>query len=303
MKHLLAFASLLVLAAAVVVAQDSAATQQKKKSKNDVEWMELDLGDKTPAISVFYGSGMPSRDGIAGTFESAMIIGGTLGMERTIEWWRDKDIVAHKGNNLYLWYGQGADAQGIITPMSGDVPAQAATTSSNFFRIGITDESGFGYKLGSSSSLTFLVAPATLSWTVVTPQAVLAGDSASAQGLRDFEGGLRFGESMRPAIAFRVAEPVSLRVGYEWSQIYPRHLFWFWLLSQGIEGIADAGATWFAREIGKSSPAAMPIIYFLLRNGVAAGFKALRMNQMNWPFTTEAPLNIQMWNVGVDIHF
>ncbi|MCX6139269.1 MAG: hypothetical protein NTX15_00280 [Candidatus Kapabacteria bacterium] len=119
----------------------------------------------------------------------------------------------------------------------------------------------------------------------------------------DISHALRFGEAMRPSLSWRIAEPISLRVGYEWSQVYPRHMFWYWALSQTIEGIADAAATYLAREIGKSSPAAMPIMYFLLKNGVAAGFKALRMNQMNWPFTTVAPLNIYTWNVGVAVHF
>jgi hypothetical protein len=294
--------SIVAALAGTAVAQDTT-DAKKKKSTADAEWMDLDLSERTPAISLFYGGATSSRESIAGTFEPNMVFGGTLGMERQKVWSRDPSIVVRHASMAYLWYGGAADAQGVTTPMQGDEPALATSTAANYYRFGFTDETGFGYKLGEKSNVTFIVAPSVLSWAVVQPQAVLASDTASAQGLRDFEGNLRFGESMHPAIAWRVAEPISLRVGYQWSQIYPRHLFWFWFLSQGIEGIADAGATWFAREIGKSSPAAMPIVYFLLRNGVAAGFKALRMNQMNWPFTTEAPLNVQMWTVGFDVHF
>jgi hypothetical protein len=44
-------------------------------------------------------------------------------------------------------------------------------------------------------------------------------------------------------------------------------------------------------------------MYLILLTGVSAGFKALRMNQMNWPFETAAPMNVQIWNVGASIHF
>ena len=264
--------------------------------------MEVDFDERTPMVSLFYGSATPSRDGISGTIEQDMTFGGTLGMGREKAWFRDPSIIQRYSNNVYLWYGKAADAQNVTTPAEGDNPAIAGSSSTNLFRVGLADESGFGYKLGESSNLMFLASNAVLSWTAVTPQSVTS-DPTSAQALRDFEGALRFGEAMRPTIEWRVTGPVSIRVGYEWSQIYPRHMFWYWALSQGIEGIADAGATWFAREIGKSSPAAMPIVYFILKNGVAAGFKALRMNQMNWPFTTVAPMNVHMWNVGIGLHF
>lgn len=289
----------------LVVMSMSAFAMSSRSHKDDSTnsfMMEVDFNERTPMISLFYGSATPSREGISGTIEQDMTFGGTLGMEREKAWFRDPSIIQRYSNNVYLWYGQAADAQGVVTPAEGDNPAIAGSTSTNLFRVGLADESGFGYKLGESSNLMFLASNAVLSWTAVTPQSVTS-DPTSAQALRDFEGALRFGEAMRPTIEWRVTGPVSIRVGYEWSQIYPRHMFWYWALSQGIEGIADAGATWFAREIGKSSPAAMPIVYFILKNGVAAGFKALRMNQMNWPFTTVAPMNVHMWNVGIGLHF
>ncbi len=294
--------SLLTFAVTVTAQNTPQKNIPKNSDSTDDLIVDIDFASRKPIVSFLYGSASLSRESIAGTVENATTFGGSLGMVNEKTWFRDNGIVHYRANNLYIWVGKGADAQGIVTPMAGDNPAVAATTSMDLFRIGLMDESGFGYKFSETSNLTFLVASAPLSWTSVTPLAVTA-DAASAQSLRDFEGGIRFGESMRPTISWRIAEPVSLRVGYEWSQIYPRHMFWYWMLSQTIEGIADGAATWFAREIGKSSPSAMPVVYFLLRNGVAAGFKALRMNQMNWPFTTEAPLNSYMWNVGVAVHF
>lgn len=263
--------------------------KESTDSTNDVI-ISIEFADRNPTIALFYGSAMPSRDGITSAMGKNQVFGGTLGMEREHAWWRDGNIVIRNAKNLCLWYGASA------------VATTSVASSANLFRVGITDESGFGYTLGATSNVTFLASSGVLSWTVVTPQAI-PSDVASAQSLRDFEGSLRFGEVMRPSIDFRITNGLSLRAGFEWSQIYPRHMFWYWGVSQAIEGIADAGATWFAKEIGKSSPGAMPIVYFLLKNGVAAGFKLLRMNQMNWPFTTVAPLNVYQWNIGANIHF
>ena len=80
-------------------------------------------------------------------------------------------------------------------------------------------------------------------------------------------------------------------------------MFWFWGLSQVIEGIASGGMNIFINAIGRSSPAAVPVMHFILQNGLSLGFKALRMNKMNWPFDTEAPLNVMSYTVGIGIHF
>ncbi len=108
---------------------------------------------------------------------------------------------------------------------------------------------------------------------------------------------------MNADIDFRFSEPVSLVVRYDWTQIYPRHMFWYWGLSLMIEGVSSGLMSAFINTIGKSSPVALPIMNFILQNGVAMGFKALRMNKMNWPFDTEAPLNVMTYSVGVNVHF
>lgn len=252
--------------------------------------MSFDLGERSPSVNLWYGGATSSRDG-AGTIAPNAMYGVSLGMERERAWRNTDNIIVHNGTALYFAYGP--HATGTTT----------ASTTIDLMRFGFLDETGYGYRLGDNSNISFLVGQSSLSWTNVASSTLPLTEPGQAQAIRDFEGALRFSETMRPTLAWRIASPVSLRVGYEWTQVYPRHMFWYWALSSGIEGIADAAASWFAREIGKSSPAAMPIMYFLLRTGVATGFKALRMNQMNWPFETAAPMNVQIWNVGASIHF
>lgn len=287
MRHVIV-AVVLCCAAVVGFAQKN----DRSSSKNDSLFAEMsfDFSERSPSVNLWYGGASSTRDG-AGSIASQAMYGGSLGMERQRSWRYSDDILLHNGTSLYFAYGPAAT--GTAT----------ASTTMDLLRFGSMDETGYGYRLGESSNISFLVGQSGLSWTSISSSVLPVNEPGQAQAIRDFEGGLRFSETMRPTLAWRIASPVSLRVGYEWTQVYPRHMFWYWAMSSGIEGIADAAASWFAREIGKSSPAAMPIMYFLLRTGVAAGFKALRMNQMNWPFETAAPMNIQIWNVGTSIHF
>lgn len=287
MRHILVA---LLLCSSVVVS--TAQTRERTPSKNDSLFtdMTFDMGERSPSIYAWYGGATSSRDG-AGSIAPTTMFGVSLGMEREKAWRGTENIIVHNGTSLYFAYGP--HATGSTT----------ASSTVDLMRFGFMDETGYGYRLGDASNISFLVGQSSLSWTSVASSTLPVNEPAQAQAIRDFEGSLRFGETMRPTLAWRIASPVSLRVGYEWTQVYPRHMFWYWAMSSGIEGIADAAASWFAREIGKSSPDAMPIMYFILRTGVAAGFKALRMNQMNWPFETAAPMNVQIWNVGASIHF
>lgn len=268
---------------------------RRKRTGDSTMLVDFDLGrlfkNKTPTVSAWYGESTYMRDGLGGTVEPAMSYGGSISMQRTRLWDTANSITKHTASGVYLWNAQGDDA------------SVAGATSFNVLRIGIYDEEGYGYRFGSNNSgITFISGGSLLSWynlSVLTT----SPNAQSAQSVNDFIDGIRFGESMKPGVAWRVAEPLSVRAGFEWSQIYPRHQFWYWFLSHAMEGIADGAATWFVEEIGDSSPAAMPVMYFLLKTGVATGFKALRMNQMNWPFNTVAPMNMYTWSVGFDVHF
>jgi hypothetical protein len=59
----------------------------------------------------------------------------------------------------------------------------------------------------------------------------------------------------------------------------------------------------FINEVFKSSPAAGPIVNFVLKNALAYGIYELRQEKMNWPFSSEAPLAFDQFKVGVTFIF
>lgn len=226
----------------------------------------------------------------AADIESSVTLGAILGFESTKNI-KNSSVAHTESNGFYFTYHMAGENQ----PDKYSVSAwRFGFNTAESYGYRFSDEGEAGVYLGSTK--------APLSWYSVSVDNAPAG-LAGSSALGRFPDALRFGEAATANIDVRVAGPVSVNLGYEWAQVYERHMFWFWGGSAIIEGIADGAMGWFTRAIGKNAPAALPIMHFILKNGVAMGFKALRMEQMNWPFTTVAPLNIQTYSIGVNVVF
>lgn len=221
-------------------------------------------------------------------FQSDLTMGVVLGFYSDKKVFRS-DVHNTTQNGLYLTYVKSSD--------SADSKA-----SVNSWRFGFQNSDIYTLPLNSSGSVgvEFATTQAPLSWFAQSFPA-LGADSVTAAQLQGRFDGVRFGESSKASIGLRIADPVSISAGFEWSQAYERHLVWYWAMSSIIENVADGVGSYFVSAVGKSSPLASPIIHFIVRNGIAMGFKALRKNQMNWPFSTAAPLNYYNYSIGVSI--
>ena len=248
-------------------------------------WMK----PKSPFFQPIVGQSMWSHEGTA-DIENSIAVGAILGFDN-VRQVGDSDILRHQSNGLYVTYH-----------MAGEQKPE--TFSIESWRFGFVSEESYGYAFGDDgvSGFYLTASKAPLSWYSVS-----VGDGQeSLEGfdrLNRYPGSLRFGEAATASLGVRVADPISINAGFEWALAYERHIFWYWAGSAIIEGIADGLASWFVREVGQSSPVALPIMHFILRNGVAMGFKALRQNEMNWPIGSAAPLNIMTYSIGVNVHF
>ena len=59
----------------------------------------------------------------------------------------------------------------------------------------------------------------------------------------------------------------------------------------------------FVDKIFDRSPAAVPVVDFLLKNGLAYSLYLLKKENMNWPFNTETPLTYETFKLGVTFLF
>lgn len=255
---------------------------------------------RLPRISAQYGQAEFNRMGLSEMTHGLTVFGGSIGMDQQRRLIVDNDILRIKNDGLFVVAGQAGTMPTQTSTFDG-VPL-AAHTSVDLLMFGSIDESGYGYALGENSSLRFLVCDNS-TWTSVKAKTYAAMDTAGWQQVRDVTGSIRFGSTMAPTIEWKLGSTLSLRASYSWTQVLPRHMFWYWAGSELIEGVADGIAGAVIKSFGRSSTASLPVMNFILRNAVAYGFKELRREKMNWPFNTVAPLNITSWNVGLAVTF
>ena len=174
------------------------------------------------------------------------------------------------------------------------------------YRFGIGTNDGLGYYGGSGFSVTPYVGQAFV-WTQLddfsSSLKTEEGDTASNDFniLNRYWGTYRFGDRAIYGIKTEISSRVQLDLYYETAVVYPRHLFWNWsgsfILAEGGYGLLSH----FLDDYTAKQETFGPVIYFLVKSLYLYGYYTLRESDMNWPFSTEAPLRYQIFNIGVSV--
>jgi hypothetical protein len=113
----------------------------------------------------------------------------------------------------------------------------------------------------------------------------------------------RFGTLAEAGLRVHLTDRFSLTGGYEGAVILPRTVFWPWLGSIAIYTGVQGGLDTFSAKIIEASPKAGPVIAWVLKTGVAAGYYYLLKDDMNWPFNYETPVMVGSFKVGANVKF
>ena len=116
------------------------------------------------------------------------------------------------------------------------------------WRFGFANSDGYGYKTGDNSALLFYHSM-SINWNKLqffqkffntTGVPLPKSDSLArpSPAIDVFGDQLRLGNSFEGGIRFVVFENLAITAGYERQIIYPRNMFWYWLGSGFIEGVA-----------------------------------------------------------------
>ncbi len=276
----------------ILLAQDSTKTEKEKWT-----WEFDDLGDwvnwgkKMPTISILYGFTDISNRNISDPFSDASMLELQLGhTSRKTSYYSEKLL---KYNFKYLYFSY------ISSDLAGSSANQNELNSKNW-RIGFARSNGYGYKLGNAAII--LYSSYSYDWTNVdfTNPTTNSTDQITTDR---FEDGIRFGSGNDGGIRIVATSLISLDLNYQRSIVFERHLFWKWAGSAIIEAAAKGLLDVFIKEIFRSSPAAGPIVNFLLKNGLAYGIYELRQEKMNWPFSSAPPLAFDSFRFGVTFTF
>lgn len=173
---------------------------------------------------------------------------------------------------------------------------------SELWRFGFGSKSGYGYCLGAVSLIPYN--DNAWVWSRLKmkdyPDQYMEDD---IKILNRYNESFRFGTTTEGGIKLQLGSLLSLNAGYEGAVVFPRHMVWKHLGSVVLEGIASGALEHFIDDIIEESPAAGPIIYALLKNGISFAFYSLRRDEMNWPFSTETPLTYETFKFGVTFIF
>lgn len=247
--------------------------------------------NKRPAISLNYGFSNISREDVEAAFSDNTQLGLKIGYAYKRNKYADN---IEKSTYNYL----------LLNHNSTDLAGGSSTASdieTNNWQFGIAWSGGYGYKIGTEASITPYYA-SSFNWTNMD----FADQSLSENDERIKElyaGTYRFGTGSEAGVRVHLTSLLALEAGYERSIVFERHLFMKWVGSEVIELAANNILDVFINEVFKSTPAAGPIVFLVLKSALGYGIYELRRGEMNWPFSSAPPILFDNLKFGLTFQF
>jgi opacity protein-like surface antigen len=244
-----------------------------------------------PTIELNYGGSKMRLKSISDKFANPGIIELKLGYTS------DK---SYKGSDYVTKYTfKYFHISNFTTSLSGN--ENSSDILSNTWRFGIGWASGFGYDFGNDVEIIPYY-QSSFDWTMLNLQSS-PSNNEDINTIDLFNKDFRFGNSFQGGIKIKFLNNLGLDASYEKSIVYSRHLFWKWGGSEIIEVIGQGLIDKFVDEILDSSPDAVPVVNFLLKNALSYGLFELKQDKMNWPFETVPPLALNQFKIGLSFVF
>ena len=293
--YLTLITSIIILTPTFLTAQDSTKTKEDEWAW-DWEWDDVDewvsWSTKKPTISLNYGLSNISRDDVQESFADNALIELKLGYtSRKTTSYADY-IEKLNYNYAFLNYNS--------TSLAGGTNDTSEIDTKNW-QFGLGWSTGYGYKIGSQSAIIPYYS-STLSFTEIDFQ----NDSLNTNDediMNRYNGTFRFGSSSEFGVRGQITNLLILEAGYETAAVFEGWLFWKWAGSAVIEVAANGVLDVFIKEVFKSSPAAGPIVFFVLKGALGYGLYELRKGEMNWPFPSAPPVTMDNFKFGMTFTF
>jgi hypothetical protein len=247
-------------------------------------------GNFNPFIEANYGLSKPKQKKFENTFANTGLIDAKLGYSKAEKY---RGMVWELDERYVFGDYLSSDAE-FLRELNGNV-------KTNISRFGVGNRLGYGYDLGIFTLLPYN--QNQFIWTKINstrPDSLSQNDTAI---LDRYEGVYRFGISTEGGAKILLFNTFSINASYELSVVYPRHIFWPWLGSYIILQTGLNAVSVFSEDIIRSSKLLGPVMYFVLKNGLAYVFYTQLQDKMNWPFDSETPLTIEALKIGASITF
>lgn len=281
MKTLLTSAMLLLMSMVAAIGQG---TSRQEATPPPPELRPIDTGF---TIRGMYGFGRMRHKDATGTFADIRILEGHLGWRNT-QWVYTADSTIIPGLRLStLFYGSRTAAPGDKgTPSDGS-------------RFGFRTAGGYGWV--NPAGMILLYSASSGVWTSIDIDMLLL-DTNDRGIFSDYVDARRFGSAIEAGVEIISSGGFSANIGIERNLVFPRHLVFKEALASIIQsGLADLAGNMIVRFT--NSKIAGPITAFILSNAVRFAISELRSKEMNWPFTSTAPIVFDSFTIGATYTF
>lgn len=247
---------------------------------------------RAPIINLKYGFSQPVYyDDLLGGFAMINSVELNIGYSNLYRLEPDKSVT--EGDFNYLFLNNALSDIGI----SGD----DGDIETNTWKFGLTNGSGYGWLLGEKSNILLFHAGG-IGWSQTEFDPDQPDSTYAGQKFNDYDN-FRFSDHFSGGINIRLLENISINAEYGRTVVYQRHLFWYWTLSKLIHGAGNGLLDVFVNKVEESSPHLVPVVNFVLKNGLAYGFYELQKEKMNWPLNSAHPLMFDTYQIGLTFTF
>jgi len=285
----------MIISPLCIIAQDSTTTEDEDWAW-EWEWDDVDdwisWTQKKPTISLNYGLSNISREDVEEAFANNALLELKLGYTTRKDSRYADFIEKFNYNYAFLNYNS--------TSLVGGTEDTSEIDTKNW-QFGLGWSTGYGYKIGTEAAIIPYYS-STLSFTEVDFQ----NDSLNANDediMNRYYGAFRFGSSSEFGMRGQITDLLIVEAGYETAAVFEAWLFWKWAGSAVIEVAANGVLDVFIKEIFKSSPAAGPIVFLVLKGALGYGLYELRKGEMNWPFPSASPISMNNLKFGMTFTF
>jgi hypothetical protein len=282
-----AFVTLIL--ASLAAAQDTPLPAQDTVRSSTDEVIDFFRGrDARPFLEAGYGYGMLSHKDFSGDLPTMGVIQGRIGY-RTIRPF--KKINVHLDDRFFV----GSYSSSTLAPGK----ETSDSLNADVYRFGAGQRVGYGwdflhltpYHQYSISALKMVNSfPSSLS----SPDSAILARAGNAYKL---------GMTTEAGLSAELFSTLGVAASYEAAVIYNKVVVWEWLGSYFIAATAIGAISTFADDIVGVSPVLGPVLYFVLRNGVALAYFYALSDNMNWPFDSETPMMTHSFRLDFSLRF
>jgi len=288
----LSFSLILLFSISYLFAQtpENVSSNPDEKSSWDYS-VDIPWRNSRPIVEFSYGYNTPKHTKFQDEFTSIGAIEIKLGYSR-VEPYRKKFLELDE-DFLFASY-----SSRDVTDFDNNDTDKVYT---DYLRFGMGHRGGYGYDLAPLSLLPYH--HTQFSFTRVKSERLDSLSKEDNDILDRYEGSYRFSNATEGGIKFSISNSVGITASYEAAVIYPRIVFFPWIGGIIVQNIAVGIVSHFGKEIVHTGHWLGPIMYALLKNGVAYGVYLGMKERQYWPFNSETPLTHETFKLGFSITF